>query len=347
MALHVKYRPADFDEVIGHETVVGSIRKALGKDPTPHAYMFTGPSGIGKTTLARIMAKHLQVTKAGLTEINIANMRGIDDIRAIAQQALFRAPGSKNNLYILDECHQMTREGQNAILKVLEDPPDHAYFILCTTDPSKMLTTIRTRCLEYKFEPLAEQQILELLLFVAAQEDIKYSDPVMMEIERSSFGSPRMALNLLAKVEACALDFSKAKKLIDANLAGEASEPQMDIAIKLVDMIYGQRKPRWPEVVKYLQEKVLSRKAPVDDLKRAMIGVLGRKILRTPVASAADIVLEMERGVFGPNTEGALIALVYKLWANGTQTKTVESSSSTTPKSYGRGQSSSQSGIED
>ena len=155
MPLHIDYRPADFDEILGNEETIKSIKSILARDEDrPHAWMFVGPSGCGKTTLARIVSAALgcppKINKAAnldFQEINTSDMRGIDTAREILKTMNF-APvntASKCRVYILDECHQATKDFQNSLLKALEDTPDHVYFLLCTTDPSKLLKTIKNR----------------------------------------------------------------------------------------------------------------------------------------------------------------------------------------------------------
>ena len=139
MAWFVKYRPATFEDMVGHKAVVASVCGQLEKEDIPKAWLFTGQSGIGKTTIARVLAKTFGATVTGILERNSADFRGIDAMRGLLKQTLFKTPGSPFTVVILDECHQLTPEAQNALLKALEDTPKHVYFILCTTEPEKLL----------------------------------------------------------------------------------------------------------------------------------------------------------------------------------------------------------------
>lgn len=248
--LHLKYRPRTFDEFLGNESVIESLRLILSREEgIPHSFLFYGPSGCGKTTLARIIASELGCSNKEYHEYNVADVRGIDTIRDIIYQCKFAPLVGKVKVYVLDEFHQSTKDAQNAILKVLEDTPKHVYFILCTTEPEKILKTIRTRCTSFQLSPLPRPKLIRLLKYVCKQEGVELPREAYQEIAKASGGSPRQALVILDSV----IDIEDDNKLLEAIQDSCPSDIQIiDICKVLLDF---RKSPelRWKEVSKILQ----------------------------------------------------------------------------------------------
>lgn len=219
--LYHRYRPARFNEVVGHKEVISSIQKALLSDNPSQAYMLVGESGCGKTTTARIMALLLNcesVTEgepclecnpckmilAGkcvdVTEMNAADTRGIDDARTLRNSMSLMPMQVSKKVYILDEAQGFTGDAQETLLKVLEEAPSHVYIVLCTTDPKKIKKTVRNRCQNFTFRPLPKNQLMKLLLDVSTLETFDVSNSVLEKIAEQSGGSPRNSLVLLQQV---------------------------------------------------------------------------------------------------------------------------------------------------
>jgi len=205
-ALHVKYRPAKFEEVLGQDTVVKSLKKVI-KDARAHTFCFTGPSGTGKTTIARILAAAFadgKGTQANVEEFDAATNSGADAVRAVASRTLYRAIGiSPVKAIIIDEAHRLSAAAWTVLLKPIEEPPAHVYWMFCTTEPSKIPKTIQTRCLKYDLKPVGEDDLLKLLVTVADAEKLDTSDEVIEAIAEASGGSPRQALVYLEECQYC------------------------------------------------------------------------------------------------------------------------------------------------
>ncbi len=198
--LHRKYRPQNLDEMAGNKIVVNALRDVLAKPAKPHAFLFVGPSGCGKTTLARIVAKELGCSKRDYEEMNSANYRGIDHARDMVQSAVRSPWEGEVKVYLLDEAHALTPQAQDALLKLFEEPPAHTYFMLATTNPEKLKTTVRTRCMEFPVAALRRSIVMERLQWVADQEKLQTPDETLAEIARLCGGSLRQALVMLDQV---------------------------------------------------------------------------------------------------------------------------------------------------
>lgn len=200
--LHLKYRPNTLDEVVGNKETITSLQSILsrGAKHRPRVYLFSGPSGCGKTTLARIMSNEMGVKSLDLMEANSANFRGIDYVRDLIQSSHLSPMHGKRRAWILDECQQMTKEAQSALLKVLEDTPEHVLFFLCTTDPTKLLPTILNRCSRYMVQLLPDKDMEKLLTRVMDGEDKKIPEGVQEGLIENSHGSPRQMLTFLDRI---------------------------------------------------------------------------------------------------------------------------------------------------
>jgi DNA polymerase-3 subunit gamma/tau len=199
---HIKYRPKTFDEVIGNKETINSLKSLVGTSECPHTFMFNGPYGTGKTTLARILRHELGCSDLDFIEHNAANNRGIDTTRELINIAGYAPMDGKCRVFLLDECHQITGPAAEALLKATEDVPGHIYWILSTTNPEKVTTGLRKRCSTYKLELLTRAEIDKLLKRVLRaesfpEEDIEYFQPVINEITKVCDGVPRDALIML------------------------------------------------------------------------------------------------------------------------------------------------------
>lgn len=201
--IHVKYRPKRFEDVVGQGPVIKSLQATLANASRPHTFLFTGPSGCGKTTLARIIASSLGVVGANVLELNAATNNGVDDMREIISVLRYQGFGeSPRKLIILDECHQLSKQAWNSILKSVEEPPPHVFFVFCTTEPGKVPDTIRTRCAAYNLQPVKMDDLLDLLEMVCEKEEYNTSPNVLTMVAKAAGGSPRQALVGLASVHA-------------------------------------------------------------------------------------------------------------------------------------------------
>jgi DNA polymerase III subunit gamma/tau len=221
MSLYLKYRPNSIDEVVGNIEIKTTLKGMFKKNGIPHSLLFHGPSGCGKTSLARIIAKKLNCEDNNIVEIDTAQFRGIDTVRDLRKNIQFTPLGGGVRVYIIDEVHKMTGDAQNAFLKILEDTPNHIYFILCTTDPQSLLPTIKGRCSQFQVKELLDDEMNELLTTVAEKEGDSITDEIIKQITQDSQGHPRNALQILEQV----LSTPVKKRLIIAQQAAiEQSE---------------------------------------------------------------------------------------------------------------------------
>lgn len=218
LALYRKYRPQSFGEVVGQEHIVQTLTNSIKGNNISHAYLFSGPRGSGKTTIARLFAKAINCEdKKGfepcnkcsscleimggnsidLIEIDAASHTGVDDIRQLIEGVKFSPVKSKYKIFIIDECHQLSKSAANALLKTLEEPPSHAIFLLATTEPHKMIPTILSRCQKFDFKRLQVPEIIKKLEFISKKENVKFDDAAMSLIALNSRGSFRDAESLL------------------------------------------------------------------------------------------------------------------------------------------------------
>lgn len=200
MELYKKHRPKSLDQVVGNAASVATLQAKLKSGKLPHTILFDGPSGCGKTTLGRIVRKELGCSVADYKEMNCSDFRGIDTIREIMKNMTLAPIGGKVRVWLLDEVHQLSKDGQNAALKMLEDTPKHVYFILCTTDPQKLLKTITNRCMRLPVEALDDKEMEQLLKRVCKAEGIVLSDDERDDLMMAAQGSSRSALVMLDKI---------------------------------------------------------------------------------------------------------------------------------------------------
>lgn len=198
--LYRRYRPTKFDEIIGQHAAVKSLREFLSNDTVPHAILFTGPSGTGKTSLARIMRDKMGCGATDFYEINAADYRGIDMVRDIRSKVNLAPMSGKVRVWLIDEAAQLTPQAQDSFLKLLEDPPDHVYFMLATTDPQKLKKTIKTRCTEIKVKLLNDDQIELVIARVCESEKVTLDKDVLEKIIEIAEGSARKALVFLHQI---------------------------------------------------------------------------------------------------------------------------------------------------
>jgi DNA polymerase III subunit gamma/tau len=236
-ALYRKYRPQTFAEVRDQEHIIKVLEGAIKKGAIPHALLFSGTRGTGKTTLARIFAKAIGTSSVDLYEIDAASNRGIDDIREL-KEAVHTVPyESKYKVYIVDEVHMLTKEAFNALLKTLEEPPAHVVFILATTEEEKLLDTILSRCQVFRFRSPSRAVLAETVTDIAKQEGFVLKPAAADLIAIAADGSFRDALGVTQKV-----------MLASGDVIGEADEvaaiigaPKSEIILNLLKALHEKK----------------------------------------------------------------------------------------------------------
>ena len=242
MELYKKHRPKKLKDIYGQPTTVTKLNNIFEHDNIPHAMLFTGPSGCGKTTLARIVRRKLKCSKYDFHE---DAPRKIDDIRLIGNR-MRQAPMKGSCLvWLIDEAHKLTSDAQDEFLKMLEDTPRHVYFLLTTTDPQKLKTTVKNRCTEFAVRPLKETHIQALLQTVCKEEEVKVTQDVICKIIDNSNGSARQALVLLNAI----INLESEAEMLEAILAVTA-ETQ---AFAIVQALLYKPKTSWKEMARILK----------------------------------------------------------------------------------------------
>ena len=271
-ALYRKYRPLDFTQVVGQEAVVRTLRNALEHDQVRQAYLFAGPRGTGKTSMARILAKALNAeggptpdfdastriaraiadgTSLDVIEMDAASQRGIDEVREIRERAMLRPAEGQYKVYIVDEAHQLTNQAWNALLKLIEEPPPHLVFVFCTTDLAKVIPTVRSRCQTFVFQRPRMRELVQALRTVCDGEGIDAPDAALSLIARSAGGAYRDAISTLDQLAAATgkqisvqdVLFRLCDTIVDRDVAGalvtleELAERGLDLAQLTRDLL--------------------------------------------------------------------------------------------------------------
>ncbi len=218
-----KYRSQNFDDIVGQDPIARTLKNAIQTDRVAHAYLFVGTRGIGKTTMARILAKALNcldsdapttepcckcesciAVNAGedidVIEIDGASNNGVEEVRKLRENAIYRPARARFKIYIIDEVHMLSTSAFNALLKILEEPPGHVKFIFATTEPNKVIPTIQSRCQRFDFNNISPADIATQLKFVLKQESIKFEEDLVLPLAKMANGSMRDALSLLDRL---------------------------------------------------------------------------------------------------------------------------------------------------
>lgn len=281
-----KYRPTTFESLVGNTACKEAIQSVLTRSTgVPHAWLLHGPSGCGKTTLARIIAKHLKCHPQDYHEYDLGSDGGVDVVRTILDQTGYAPKWGDVKVYVLDECHELTTRAQNALLKNLEEPPKHVYFILCTTDPQKLITTVRSRCqaATFEVERLRKNDCYKLLDSICEKEGVDpLSQPVKEAIYTCSSGC-RDILGYLDKV----IDIEDDEQALQLVTKQSACETQIaDLCTCMVG------KPTVKKVVPILKA-LRDQKEDPEKIRRAILAWLTNSALRNQNAERCAIVIQL------------------------------------------------------
>lgn len=298
MPLHIDYRPKTLKEMEGNLSTIESLSAVLSrKSDIPHAFLFVGPSGCGKTTLGRIVAKELGCTDLDLREIDVADFRGIDTIREIRNQARLKPLAGSVRVWLLDEAQKMTGDAQSALLKILEEPPAHVYFIICTTDPEKLLKTIRSRCMIFSVGPLGERQMTRLLKRIVTQEEVEeFPEEAYGLIHRASLGHVRAALVILDKI----IDLPTESIIKSIQSAGKEEAQVIDLCRLLL------KRASWKEIAKALSN--LPDGAEPESVRHAVLGYMNSVLMKEQNAQAFIVADNFENNFYNSGKTGLTLA---------------------------------------
>lgn len=296
MDLYKKYRPDNLKNFFGNRITIEALESVLAeREKIPHAILFTGPSGCGKTTLGRLVKNTLECHDLDYTEMDAAGFEGgVETIREIRRRMVLRPAAGKTRVWLLDECHMIGEGGdspknkaQNALLKALEEAPAHVYFILCTTDPQRLLKTIKSRCMEFRVQSLSERQMTQLLNFVLKAEDKigNVTEDALSLISKNSLGSPRTALNLLQKV----IDLDKRQQ----TKAVEEAETQDTQIIDLCRNLL--KRAKW-SVIRPILQGLQDQEA--ETVRRKVLGYCNAVLLNENDVFAAAIIREFRYNTY-------------------------------------------------
>lgn len=311
MELYKKYRPAEVSEVIGQPEAVKVLSGWIKGDNIPHAIMFDGPSGVGKTTLARCLAKVLGAEDAmSYREMNVAVDRGVAMVDDLIEDVANNITGG-NRVWVLDELHATTKPCQNSLLKVLEDCPSYAYFIFCTTETSKILPALLNRCSRVTLKSVAETQLERLVFDVALREGREVTDDVAMAIAQKADGSARACLVLLE--QALAVEDPADMKAIVQNSDGiDITNPDMRAFWKV---LFSTKPVTWKEVASEFEKLTDS----PETIRRVTLAALGTKLRKyngggISLQAAADMMRIFQFGLDDSGRDGLLL-MVFDAWA--------------------------------
>jgi len=319
-SLYRKHRPQTFGELVGQEAVSTALRNAVREGRVGHAYLFSGPRGTGKTTTARLLAKALNCTgdRSGIepgepcntcpscleitagtsmdvVELDAASNRGVGEMRALLERVAYRSAGGARKIYIVDEVHMLTKEASTALLKTLEEPPDHVIFVLATTDPQMVLATIRSRTQHFEFSLLPADRLAAHLAEIAGREGVEADPDTLATIARRAGGSARDALSLLDQALAYG-DGQLRPEQIAALFGGTATSARAAI----VDALASGDVPGLLERLDALLGAGVDARTLADDLLRHLREVFlvlsspGRVRLETPEEERAGLAAQGE-----------------------------------------------------
>ena len=305
--LYKRYRPKGFKGVFGQEAAVKMLEGFVSrKDGPPHSLLLTGPSGTGKTTCARILKKRLNCSDMDFHELNCASFRGIQTVRDIDRIKMQAPVGGKVRIWLIDEAHQLTRDAQDAFLKILEDTPKHCYFMLATTEPAALINTIITRCAEVKFKAIPDSKIEALLREVAEKEGFALSDDVCEKIIDCADGSARHALVSLDKI----LTLEDEEDQLEAITREGIKQQAVDLAKTL---LFGN-KPKWPDVSKV--RKMID-KGQAESVRRIVLGFTAAVMLNNKAPARCAQVLDAFENNFYDSGYGGLCLASWKALTGG------------------------------
>ena len=292
--LYRKYRPKNFSEVLGQDDAINMIKSWGKSGKIPHCLMLTGPSGCGKTTIARILKDKLNCSDMDFNELNCAgDARGIDTIRSIDERMNMMAIGGDTRIWLLDEAGKLTNDAQTALLKMCEEPPNHVYFFLATTDPQKIIPTIKTRASEIKVKLLTEKSMQQLLTNVLEAEEKKLSTEIQEKIVEVAEGSPRKALVLLGQV----IGLQDEKEQLAVVMAN-GSTVAIDIARAL------SKGKKFSEIAKMLK---VCEDEP-ETTRRVILGYFSAILLNSGTSFAYNMACCFERNFYDSGKSGLAIA---------------------------------------
>jgi len=302
-----KYRPKSFETLVGQEHVVRALTHALEQQRLHHAYLFTGTRGVGKTTLSRILAKSLNC-ETGITahpcgsceacsaidagrfvdyiEMDAASNRGVDEMAQLLEQAVYAPSNARFKVYMIDEVHMLTNHAFNAMLKTLEEPPEHVKFILATTDPQKIPVTVLSRCLQFNLKQMPPGHIVGHLENILGQEDIEFDAPALRLLAQGAHGSMRDALSLTDQ----AIAYAAGKVTLEA-VQGMLGALDQSYLIRVLDALAAKDGAALLAVADEMATRSLSYNAALQDLATLLHRIA---LAQTVPAALADDLPERE-----------------------------------------------------
>jgi len=301
--LYKKYRPRDLNQMVGQDVAVRTLEAAIKQESVPHFILFTGPTGCGKTTLARIVRRKLRCSRHDFIE---DAPRKIDDVRAIRRR-MHQAPMKGNcRVWLIDECHKLTSDAQDEFLKMLEDTPSHVYFLFTTTDPEKLKGTIRNRAIEIVVKSLKDDDLENLIKYVCEEESVKIDKKVVEKIIGNSDGSARKALVFLNSI----IHLSTKNEQLNAIVTATAELQAFEIVRGLL-----YRKTNWKEMAAIL--KATEGEDP-EQIRWLVLSCCKTELLKAgKFASRAYVIIDAFRDNFYDSKMAGLVAACYECVEGG------------------------------